>query len=255
MENILTKFGDFLGIFESVSSKSEEAKEAMVKVKKALFWLSVHQPFYAELLQYLTIGGSYSLNPKTMATDGTKILFHPEFVNSQTKEAIRFVLCHEILHCIGKHMERKGGRNHKMWNYACDYAINPILKGEIGMKMPEWTEGPEKGKEMGLFEDRYVGMRAEDIYDILEKEGLPPISRGIPLDDVEEDDDLPFPDEDMIVSEGSRIQEDDPDNENENEDEQEEEHSNEVKVGDTVILDDGSIHKVNNVYPNLDIEI
>jgi predicted metal-dependent peptidase len=63
-----------------------------------------------------------------MCTNGRDIIFHPDFVLQQKDEAVRFVLIHEILHCIGDHMRRRGSRNPEGWNIACDYAINPIIK-------------------------------------------------------------------------------------------------------------------------------
>jgi hypothetical protein len=122
-----------------------------------------------------------------MCTDGTRIIFHPEFVASQSDEAIRLVLLHEIMHCLGDHMTRRQERNPLIWNWACDYAINPILDGEKGL---EWPKN-EDGSRMGLLEPKYAGMRAEDIYEII-KDMPPPkneqdlgnvVDHGSPLPD------------------------------------------------------------------------
>ena len=106
-----------------------------------------------------------------MATNGLNIRYHPDFVLGQSDPAIRFVLCHEVLHCVGEHMSRRGNRNPLLWNYATDYAINPILNAESDNNFA-WPKNPD-GTRMGLFEEKYEGMRAEDIYDdILKDEDL-----------------------------------------------------------------------------------
>ena len=56
----------------------------------------------------------------TMATDGRKIYYNPEFVKSLLVEEIQGVLFHEGCHVIFEHHLRIGKRNHKLWNIACD---------------------------------------------------------------------------------------------------------------------------------------
>jgi len=66
-------------------------------------------------------------------------------------------------------MARRGGRDPYLWNAAADYAINPILADDLKPGVMEWPKFPD-GSSMGLFEERFAGMRAEDIYPILVKE-------------------------------------------------------------------------------------
>jgi hypothetical protein len=66
-------------------------------------------------------------------------------------------------------MTRRGNRNPLLWNYAADYAINPILNEEVVPGQFEWPKQPD-GSRMGLYEEKYVGMRAEDIYDLLKED-------------------------------------------------------------------------------------
>ncbi len=63
----------------------------------------------------------------TMATDGTCIRYNPSFVEEHSSEQIQGVLIHEACHVLFEHPLRKGKRNHKLWNVACDYAINNYL--------------------------------------------------------------------------------------------------------------------------------
>lgn len=171
VEKALTRFSDFIIMVneekDTTPLDQDELAQVKVKLRRALLWLIINKPFYGELLTHIYIYGSYDLDPPTMCTNGSYIAFHPRFVQSQSDRAIRLVLCHEILHCIGEHMRRIEGRDPLVWNYACDYAINPMLEDERDMEMPVG----EGGRRMGLLEPKYEGMQPEDIYDDLLSSG------------------------------------------------------------------------------------
>jgi len=162
---VITSFTNYVNFLNE--SYSYDPDEVNKKIRRVILWLNINQGFYAELLSHVNIFGSSDLDPKTMCTNGRDIIFHPEFVMKQSEAALRLVLCHEILHCIGDHMNRRGNRNPMGWNIACDYAINPLLKDEAGFEFPV----DESGDRQGLYDPRFEGMRAEDIYDMLEESG------------------------------------------------------------------------------------
>lgn len=149
-------------------STDEREIRARIKVQKAILWININRGFFGQLLANLNIYGSSDPNYPTMCTNGLNIQYHPDFVLSQSDAAIRFVLCHEILHCVGDHMGRRGNRNPLLWNYAADYAINPILDSEKDSNFA-WPSNTD-GSRMGLYEEKYAGMRAEDIYDDIMKD-------------------------------------------------------------------------------------
>lgn len=147
-------------------SDYQKEVDARVKVHRNLLWINARKGFFAQLLSKLNIYGVSDPRYQTMCTNGFNIQYHPDFVLSQSDGAIRFVLCHEILHCVGDHMSRRGNRDPLIWNYACDYAINPILNVEVIGGAFEWPANAD-GSRMGLYEEKYEGMKAEDIYDLL----------------------------------------------------------------------------------------
>jgi hypothetical protein len=183
-----------------------EAKEiqARIKIQKAILWININRGFFGQLLSNLDIYGSSDPNYPTMCTNGLNIQYHPDFVLGQSDAAIRFVLCHEILHCVGEHMSRRGNRNPKLWNYATDYAINPILNAESDANFA-WPKNPD-GSRMGLYEEKYEGMRAEDIYEDLMQD--PDVQRALeemPEDTnfgavVDADQDLGEPDSESSIA-------------------------------------------------------
>lgn len=173
---VIEKFEEYVvekNNYELFEGDADKENQARVKVNRNLLWINSKKGFFAQLLAKLNIYGSSDPRYKTMCTNGLNIQYHPDFVLSQSDAAIRFVLCHEILHCVGDHMARRTqdgvDRNPLLWNYACDYAINPILNEELVPGQFEWPKQPD-GSRMGLFEEKYVGKRAEDIYDLLKED-------------------------------------------------------------------------------------
>lgn len=79
-------------------------------------------------------------------------------VNGLTDDELRAGIVHEILHCMMMHFIRQHGRQHAKWNKACDFAINQIIKREkLGTLRSSW-----------LYDVKYEGMAAEEIYPLLE---------------------------------------------------------------------------------------
>lgn len=73
-------------------------------------------------------------------------------------EEWKFVLAHEYLHAGLCHHERCQGRDHYLWNVACDYVINDWLHEMNIGNMP---------KEGLLYDESLHNMSAEAIYDII----------------------------------------------------------------------------------------
>ena len=209
-------FNDFLVERDSLifeDSMRDKSIQARIKVQRAILWITINRGFFAQLLSNLNIYGSSKIDPPTMCTNGFNIVYHPDFVLKQSDAAIRFVLCHEVLHCVGDHMSRRGNRNPLLWNYAADYAINPILDAEVTNKIFVWPV-QDDGSRMGLFEEKYAGMRAEDIYDDIMKDQdmqdkLEKMKDKNNLGEVEDaSDDLPAPDYEEDIAQ-RRYQDDD----------------------------------------------
>ncbi|MBS1805482.1 MAG: hypothetical protein JST28_19135 [Acidobacteria bacterium] len=128
-----------------------------LRIQKARTALLLDHPFFGSLLYRLK--DRESCVTKTMATDGVSLLWNPEFVETLTAATLAGTLAHEVMHPALHHHLRRSGRDPKRWNIACDYAINPLLV-DAGLKLPEGI----------LLEDRFRGMSAEQIYNLLESE-------------------------------------------------------------------------------------
>ncbi len=75
-----------------------------------------------------------------------------------SNEELKFVLAHEYLHAGLDHANRSKGRDHYLWNIACDYVVNGWL---VEMKIGKM---PENGL---MYDESLKGMSAEEIYDEL----------------------------------------------------------------------------------------
>jgi predicted metal-dependent peptidase len=97
----------------------------------------------------------------TAATDGLKFYYNSRFIMMLKPKEVEFLVGHEVLHVVYDHMGRRGTRDPQIWNIADDYAVNADLKrhkvGEFIKTVP------------CLYEQKYDGKAAEEIYDDLMK--------------------------------------------------------------------------------------
>jgi predicted metal-dependent peptidase len=97
----------------------------------------------------------------TAATDGITFYYNSRFIKMLKPKEIEFLFGHEVLHVVYDHMGRRGERDPQIWNIADDYAVNADLKrhhvGQFITTVP------------CLYESRYDGKPAEEIYDDLMK--------------------------------------------------------------------------------------
>jgi len=144
--------------------------------------LALRQPFLATAIMRLPVRAAIDQSwCKTMCTDGYRIFFNPQWVETLSKAEIRGVLAHELLHVIFRHQSRGKDRNHLIWNFAADHAINLLLL-ECGFEIP-------KG---GLADRSFIGMTCEAIYDELIKDAdsaEPSQNTGTPQIGIESDSD------------------------------------------------------------------
>jgi predicted metal-dependent peptidase len=106
------------------------------KISKAKARLVTKHPFFASILLSTNIVEDASLNPPTMATNGSTIWFHPQAVQEWSLDEVMGVLCHEALHIAMLHPFRRGHRAPTKANKAMDYSINCIIE-EAGLTLPK----------------------------------------------------------------------------------------------------------------------
>jgi len=131
------------------------------KLLKACISLLIKHPFFGNLATRLKKVNAEDWC-ETAATDGRHFYYNPSFIDSLTTRECEFLYAHEILHNAFEHMLRKQDRDHKLFNIACDYAVNQILVDEkIG-----------KVINNSLLSTEYREKSAEEIYDVLYQNAL-----------------------------------------------------------------------------------
>ena len=97
----------------------------------------IDSPFYGHIALQLGLSRKEDLNPKTMATDGYKLYWHPEFIAEIPEEQLKGVIAHEVMHLVLMHLTRRQSREPKRFNIATDYAVNDLVLKEF--ELPEWV--------------------------------------------------------------------------------------------------------------------
>ena len=147
------------------------------KLQKAKISL-MRSPKFALLSGILMVGRTtVEDNIPTAMTNGRDDRFGRAFVKKLQDKELNFVVAHEAAHKMFRHLTtwtKLHDENHKLANAACDYVINLMLRdldpSEQVIAMPRYTEGPMQGKHMGLIDERFRGMNAKQVFDILKDE-------------------------------------------------------------------------------------
>ena len=103
----------------------------------------------------------------TAATDGTHIYYNAGFVSSLTLPKLCWLLAHEAEHIMMMHCFRMGKRYPKKWNFATDYSINSTSLEELV------RAGVFERIEDTLYDEKYVNLSSEKIYDLMDDSEVP----------------------------------------------------------------------------------
>jgi predicted metal-dependent peptidase len=134
----------------------------------------LRNPKVALMSGILMLGKTYvdSKTP-TARTNGRDEWYGESFVTELNEKQLAFVIMHEACHKMYRHLtvwRKLYDENPRLANMACDYVINLMLKdldpSESFMAMPK----EPSGKVMGLVDERFRGMNAKQVYDILKQE-------------------------------------------------------------------------------------
>ena len=134
-----------------------QARERLVTARIGLL---LRHSFFGNLATRMTLTNADEWC-STAATDGLKFYYNSRFIMMLKPKEVEFLVGHEVLHVVYDHMDRRGTRDPQIWNIADDYAVNADLKRhKVGQFI---TTVP------CLYEQKYDGKAAEEIYDDLMK--------------------------------------------------------------------------------------
>jgi len=147
------KYKDLLGPTDPKLDR--DIREKLITARVGLL---LRASFFGNLATRLKLVNADEWCP-TAATDGRNFYYNSRFVDMLKPKEVEFLFGHEVLHCVYDHMGRRGDRDPQLWNIADDYCVNADLKkhrvGEFITTVP------------CLYDAKYDGMCAEEVYDIL----------------------------------------------------------------------------------------
>jgi predicted metal-dependent peptidase len=151
---------------------SEERKLTKVKINL------MRDPRFALMSGILMVGKTGIKDGiPTACTNGRDEWYGREFVGKLTEKELGFVVAHEAMHKMYRHLttwKKLHDEDSRLANAACDYVINLQLrdldKAENIIAMPKYKDGPSQGAIMGLVDERFRGMNAKQVFDILKQE-------------------------------------------------------------------------------------
>ena len=149
------KFKDLVGPTDPKIDR--EVREILITARVGLL---LKASFFGNMATRLTLVNADEWCP-TAATDGRNFYYNSRFIKMLRPKEVEFLFGHEVLHCVYDHFGRRGDRDPQLWNIADDFCVNGDLKkhnvGEFITSVP------------CLYDKKYEGMSAEEVYDILYK--------------------------------------------------------------------------------------
>jgi predicted metal-dependent peptidase len=153
---------------EQVVVKDKEERR-LSKIKIAI----MRNPKFALWSGLMTVGKTRVVEDiPTACTNGRDEQYGREFIKRLDDKELAFVVLHETLHKAYRHLftwRKLWEEDGQIANMACDYVINLQLvdmdKDQQLLAMPM-----HEGKVVGLVDERFRGMNAKQVFDILKEE-------------------------------------------------------------------------------------
>lgn len=112
------------------------------KIKKGKIMLKKESPFFGHLVYHLAPVETDAV-PTAGVTEDSKLFYNPDFIDSLTKEELKGVLVHEVMHKAMGTFERMDDMDESIANQAHDLVINHIIVNKNGFTIPNSSENFE----------------------------------------------------------------------------------------------------------------
>ena len=144
------------------------------KLEKAKAKLMLEHPYIGSVATALKIQDTQEV--LTFTSDGKQLRYNHEYFEKVPLEEIEFALANGAMHAVLKHSERVNERVGRVWQAAIDLVVNSMLV-KNGFVLPPYV----------YYDERFEGMYAEEIYDVLKDEMITNDTRD-EAEDVAEDE-------------------------------------------------------------------
>ena len=126
-------------------------------IQKCILQVRRECSFFGSLMLFAQIEKTKNL--PTAATDGRKIFFNEDFLNSLSSKEQNALMLHEVLHMALLHVTRRQSRDPHIWNIAADIVVNNLIERNTSFPLPEGA----------ITDNRFQDKSVEYIYEALLK--------------------------------------------------------------------------------------
>jgi len=130
-----------------------------IRLAAARTRLILDQPFLGALVLHLPPRPAAPSWCPTTSTDARAFYYNPDYLAALSLAQIQYCLAQAALRCALGHLARRGQRERRRWELACDLAIHPLLL-DAGLSPP-----PEAEVALSRL---FAGLSAEEIYPLLD---------------------------------------------------------------------------------------
>lgn len=127
------------------------AQRALTAMTRARAELVLRQPFFGCLALHLRLLPDATC--RHLWTDGRSLGFNPVWAATLPHRRLVGAQAHEIMHLACAHHVRRGGRDARLWNEACDVVVDALLLG-AGFELPQGH----------LERPQYAGLSVDEVY-------------------------------------------------------------------------------------------
>ncbi|MCF6205498.1 MAG: VWA-like domain-containing protein [Sulfurovum sp.] len=127
------------------------------KIAKAKAKLMLEHPYIGSIATVLKLDDNKET--LTFNSDGVSLKYNDEYFEKAPLDEIEFALANGAMHAVLKHTHRRHDRVGRIWQAATDLAVNSMLV-KNDFILPPYV----------YYDERFEGMYAEEIYDILKDE-------------------------------------------------------------------------------------
>lgn len=144
----------------------DKKKEYIKRLLLSRMRILCNNGFYGLLLMHMKF--AIDEDCRTACTDGQRIYFGPQFLETLSDNELDFIMMHEIMHVVLKHVYRNGERDPERFNIACDIVVNSNILKSLNMNHQLITL-KYYGEAMHVAPDGKEGYNytAEEVYEML----------------------------------------------------------------------------------------